>query len=538
VGVWTPEQRNRIKYDELAIEEEVQAEKERKESLSIYGCLRYFDIPTPFSTEYKDKMHEVLKDKTIFNEEQQQQILDYCQSDVDALKVILPLVTKELSTPELWTQALYRGYYNVYDAKIHVQGGLPVNPMLKGVLNSWDKMKSEVIQAEDTHHLYEQNRDGSYSFKDDRFSDWIISAGLSDIWPLTKMGKFSKKDEFFQKMETASKEVTPIHQLRQIVKCLGERKLQITEDNWNRCTMWPFTSKTSRSQPKGSEFIFLYPTFARCFIKPHEGMALIARDYSQQEYIINAVLSGETKMIEAYETGDPYLAGAIQAGDAPVGATKTTHPDERNNWKNLTLGILYGMTERGLVVKLDKDFITCSVLLDKHRQTYPRFWAWKKEVLSRISTMDYVQTTFGWRYHPWVECNKRTLGNFFGQATGAEIMRLAVHFAFQRGLNIACTLHDALYCNTTIERAEEDNKILGECMAEASRHILGYTIKSDYTITRYPNFYMNRGTEEGAKKYDRSKEKVGYETYLRIVKLYERLNNVNNTSLRETDNTK
>ena len=48
-------------------------------------------------------------------------------------------------------------------------------------------------------------------------------------------------------------------------------------------------------------------------------------DWSSQEIAIAAALSGDELMEGIYESGDSYIAFAIQAGLAPPDATKETH---------------------------------------------------------------------------------------------------------------------------------------------------------------------------------------------------------------------
>ena len=56
-------------------------------------------------------------------------------------------------------------------------------------------------------------------------------------------------------------------------------------------------------------------------------------DWEQQEFGIAAALSGDPLMMEAYRSGDPYLAFAKQAGAVPADATKATHKAVREQYK-------------------------------------------------------------------------------------------------------------------------------------------------------------------------------------------------------------
>jgi hypothetical protein len=54
-------------------------------------------------------------------------------------------------------------------------------------------------------------------------------------------------------------------------------------------------------------------------------MAVAYIDYSSQEVAIAAALSGDTFLIDAVASGDPYLSFAVRAGLTPEGATKESH---------------------------------------------------------------------------------------------------------------------------------------------------------------------------------------------------------------------
>ena len=92
----------------------------------------------------------------------------------------------------------------------------------------------------------------------------------------------------------------------------------------------------------------------RGLIRPKPGWGLAYVDWSQQEFGIAAALSGDTAMLEAYQSGDPYMAFAIQAGAVPPGATRVLYDQERNLFKECALGVQYGMGETGLAAKVNK----------------------------------------------------------------------------------------------------------------------------------------------------------------------------------------
>ena len=51
-------------------------------------------------------------------------------------------------------------------------------------------------------------------------------------------------------------------------------------------------------------------------------------------------------MMQAYRSGDPYLAFAKQAGAVPSSATKVSHKAVRDQFKACVLAVQYGMSAK------------------------------------------------------------------------------------------------------------------------------------------------------------------------------------------------
>ena len=104
-----------------------------------------------------------------------------------------------------------------------------------------------------------------------------------------------------------------------------------------------FRARTGRNQPSNTKFIFGPSVWLRGLIQPPPGYGIAYIDWAQQEFGIAAALSGDPLMMEAYCSGDPYLAFAKQAGAAPPDATKATHKAIRDQFKSTVLAVQYGM---------------------------------------------------------------------------------------------------------------------------------------------------------------------------------------------------
>src|SRR5205085_503441 len=102
-------------------------------------------------------------------------------------------------------------------------------------------------------------------------------------------------------------------------------ELAVGPDGRNRCLLSAFGARTGRNQPSNSKFIYGPAAWLRGLIQPQPGRAVAYIDYEQQEFGIAAALSGDPAMMEAYRSGDPYLAFAKQAGAVPPDGTKKSH---------------------------------------------------------------------------------------------------------------------------------------------------------------------------------------------------------------------
>lgn len=220
-------------------------------------------------------------------------------------------------------------------------------------------------------------------------------------------------------------------------------------------------------------------------------------DWSQQEFGIAAALSGDQKMQAAYLSGDPYLTFAKQAGAVPEGATKQSHPRQREQFKTCVLAVQYGMGEYSLAQKLGDSPARARELLKLHRQTYPVYWQWSQAAVDHAMLHGQLHSVFGWQIHVTDRSNPRSLANFPMQANGAEMLRLACCYATERGIQVCAPVHDALLIEGPTASIEKVVRETQAAMSQASRDVLdGFELRSDVEIVSSPNRYMDpRGSE-------------------------------------------
>jgi DNA polymerase I-like protein with 3'-5' exonuclease and polymerase domains len=230
----------------------------------------------------------------------------------------------------------------------------------------------------------------------------------------------------------------------------------------------------------------------RSLIAPSEGRAIAYVDWSQQEWAIAAVLSGDPAMIAAYESGDVYTTFAKQAGAIPPNGSKETHPEVRERFKTCALGIQYGMAAESLAHRIGGSVAEARMLLDAHRATYPVFWRWSDAAVDHAMLRGWLHTVFGWRIHIGGDVNPRSIRNFPVQSNGAEMLRLACCLATERGIKVCAPVHDALLIEAPTDRIDEAVAATQAAMTEASEVVLnGFRLRSDVKIVRHPDRYID-----------------------------------------------
>src|SRR5262249_49263080 len=269
-------------------------------------------------------------------------------------------------------------------------------------------------------------------------------------------------------------------------------ELAIGTDSRNRCLLSAFRAKTGRNAPSNSRFIFGPSAWLRSLIRPAPGRAVAYVDWSQQELAIAAALSGDEAMQDAYRSGDFYLTFAKMAGAVPADATKQTHAVERDQFKTVALGVLYGLSAEGLARKLALPPCRGRELLDMHQRTFRRFWAWSDRIEMEAMLSGQLRTVFGWTVRVGPDANPRSLRNFPMQANGAEMLRLACCLATKRGIRVCAPVHDALLIEADAGAIDINVARTQEAMQEASELVLdGFPLRTDAKVIRWPDRYFD-----------------------------------------------
>ena len=199
-------------------------------------------------------------------------------------------------------------------------------------------------------------------------------------------------------------------------------------------------------------------------ITPPQGDGLAMLDWSAQEIAIAAGRSGDPRMVSAYLTGDVHMAVAIDAKLAPSGASKATHPVERERAKAVSLGTNYGISPYGIAAALGIPVAEGRDLLRAHHDAYPVFWSWLTHTVDTAMLTSSITAPMGWQMQVVGEPNPRAIQNWMMQASGAEMLRAAVVKMVHAGLTLCATAHDAIMIEAPVEGLAEEVALAREIM--------------------------------------------------------------------------
>lgn len=215
---------------------------------------------------------------------------------------------------------------------------------------------------------------------------------------------------------------------------------------------------------------------------PKEGCVFIDGDYSQIELRVLAHISGDEKLIEAYQKDmDIHRITASEVFHTPLDEVTSL---QRRDAKAVNFGIVYGISSFGLSQDLSISRKQAAEYIEKYFATYPKVKEFLDHAVEQAKQEGYVTTMFG-RRRPIPELNS---GNFmqrsFGervamnspiQGTAADIIKIAMIRVDKRLMEenlkarLLLQVHDELLIEAPEEEVEQVMKILREEMQNAAK---------------------------------------------------------------------
>jgi DNA polymerase I len=462
----------------------------------LLGALAYYGFDSVGSKQ-KDAMRDRIMKGWPFSDEEREEILRYCASDVDAMVRMLPKMLPDIELDV----ALHRGEFVAASARMEHRG-VPIDMEIFSHLadkQAWRHVRDAMVPAIDAQYsVYVTGADGDWHFNAEKFEAYLEREGIVG-WPRTDTGKLSMKRKTFEDMTKGHPQLESLRQLRHTRDKMRKIKLAVGTDGRNRTVLWPFKSKSSRTQPKASQWIFSPAVWMRSLIKPAPGRAIAYVDWSAIEFGIAASLSNDPVMLEFYRTGDPYLSFCKRVGKAPATASKKTHGPLRDRYKTGLLSIQYGVQAETLAARLGISTFEAHEMIMQHKELFAVYWRWTADWLAHTLDTGVMWTPMGWFCRTGItEFNERSIINLPIQGTGADILRVACIWATRHGLELCGPVHDAIVIEAPVERIDADVALLQEIMRRASKAVLAppggaafIELRTDAKIVRYPDRYTD-----------------------------------------------
>jgi hypothetical protein len=448
---------------------------------SLLGALTYFGLAHVAAAEKHD-LQQAIGNGTWRGRYTPEEILDYCEADVTGTDQLFSAMAPGIDLP----RALLRGRYMAAVAAME-WAGVPIDvDTLEQLRENWDRIKERLVADVDRDFgVFEGT-----TLKRKRFAALLVRLGIP--WPFTPTGQLALDDDTLRQMSKAYPVIAPLRELLHALSEMRLNDLMVGSDARNRALLSPFASRTGRNQPSNVKYIFGPSVWLRGLIKPPPGHGVAYIDWSQQEFGIAAAISGDAMMLEAYRSGDPYLAFAKQAGAVPADATKATHGAVREQFKQCVLALQYGMDAESLADRIGQPLIVARELIRSHREVNRVMWRHSDAMVDHAYMHGSLSTVFGWPLHMGDDPNPRSIRNFPVQANGSEMLRISCCLATERGVEVVAPVHDAVMICAPLDRLEADIATTRAAMAEASRAVLkGFELRSDVSITRWPDRYMD-----------------------------------------------
>ena len=443
-----------------------------------------------------------------FSREDKEKIMDYCMEDVRFLpqlyvKIFSILYNKleEDDRANLKDHMHLRAEYAVRSS-IMERIGYPIDfeatKNFSASVNSiLCDVSSEIARNFPDITPFLINRDGTkWVQKQKNIREWVKAQGF-DNWLKTDKGSPSLSLEAFTRYFDFKHDYPQDNFGAQMVRFLktkqslngfmppkkGSRNFwdYVGSDGRVRPYMGIYGAQSARSQPAATGFIPLKSAWMRSLIKPPPGRVICSVDYSQQEFLVAALLSEDEDMIDSYHSGDPYFHNAKLANAVPWESTREEYPEIRDKFKSTALGIQYMMGSHGLAGKLTRDtgkphtVEDAEALIGMFEASYPEFIRWRDQIWAAYRRYEYLILPCGWVMFG-DNFNRKSVGNFPIQGYGSSIMRKAVALAQDSGLDVIFTLHDALYIEADVDDLDAVDR-LGVCMDEAFRYYFSDEMK-------------------------------------------------------------
>jgi DNA polymerase I len=454
----------------------------KQEHTRLIDAAAYYHLDHISSIE-KEEMQQLAIRGGPYTEEEKTALLEYCESDVDALIALLRSDMADDLRAFHPREMLFRGRFMAAQTRSDRIGIPTEEPMLAAIQEHRETILQAVIDGYERQ--YKWNIFEDYVLRQELVSAWLKKENIT-LPKTKKTQKPSLSDKVLEKAKLRYEQLVPLHECLQTRNTLSARVgLTVDADGRSRFFANNFGTTSGRDKKFGKEFLPSMPAWARFLMKPAPGEAIAHIDISAQEIVYAAAWSREVQTLIDYYR-DIYMQQAIRRGQAPVGATKKTHGPVRSKFKPLVLGPNYGQTEFGVAHAMKIDIEEAREYLDQYWQDYPKFRAKRRALINgtRVPGRRYF-TSLGWPL--WVDGlvalkdNDRSgairaMLNHPMQAGGSDWMRIVMIAATEAGIQVCFSLHDGFLILASIDRIEAEAERMVRIIKGAGAALLGVPV--------------------------------------------------------------
>jgi DNA polymerase I-like protein with 3'-5' exonuclease and polymerase domains len=217
--------------------------------------------------------------------------------------------------------------------------------------------------------------------------------------------------------------------------------------------------------------VFGLSRFYRNLVLAPPGHAVIYFDFSQQEFLIAAILSQDDEMFKAYMRGDTYIG----IGEAWGLITSDMDAEEvaaiRKLVKAAVLGIQYQMGASKLAKYIKRPRWQAAQFLLLHKDVFWKFWKWSDDFVDSAQLNGDAISGANWDLIGHNE-KEPTLRNFPIQTAGGEILRQTCCRVIEAGIKLCAPIHDAILVECRTEDVDNTIERVRTLMVEAARLVL------------------------------------------------------------------
>lgn len=210
----------------------------------------------------------------------------------------------------------------------------------------------------------------------------------------------------------------------------------------------------------------------------HDGFMLVSADYSQIELKLLAHLSGEPKLIDAFNNGvDIHRATAAEIFDVPLERVTSAM---RASAKAVSFGTIYGISGYGLSENMHISQSKARAYIKKYFERYPVVKQYLDGLVESAKKTGYAITMFNRRRKIPELVSSKFVERQFGervamntplQGSAADIIKIAMNNVSKRlkdtQSRLILQIHDELIVEAKSEEVDLVKEVLRDCMENA-----------------------------------------------------------------------